>query len=151
MGISTYGTIKMKQSICTLWKEDFISDVNNGVSPLSRLNFMADRVTLLFGNTAKKEIIHNNRMSYQNAYREDQDIHSRVSQLKQISIEIDQELTYQRDLLNNLDNSFEVFGVDLSKVMKNVHTMIKTESGLWVWILLSFACSVFGYIYFFRL
>jgi hypothetical protein len=90
-------------------------------------------------------------MSYQNSYREDQDIHARVSQLKQISLEIDQELGYQRELLNNIDGSFEVFGVDLGKVMKNVKTMIKTESGMWVWILLGFACSVFGYIYFFRL
>jgi hypothetical protein len=88
---------------------------------------------------------------YNYDHYQDQDLRSRVEQLKEISIAINNELEDQKKLLNSVEGDFEIFGVNLTASMKSLKHLIKSESGLWVWVLIAFALGVFGFIYIFRL
>jgi hypothetical protein len=90
-------------------------------------------------------------MNYSDNYNFDHDsLHSRVNQLKQISIDIDTELQFQKKLLNEMDDNFDSVGAILKNAMGKLRHLIRTQSGAWMWILTLFVLGVVGYIYFFR-
>ena len=76
----------------------------------------------------------------------DNDLHSRVTQLKHISLEIESELEYHRNLLNEMDNDMHNTSNILLESMSKVTKLIKTQSGNWVWIILLFIICVILYL-----
>ncbi len=76
------------------------------------------------------------------------DLHSRVNQLKHISLDIETELLYQKQLLNDMDSEFDQGLGLLGNTMAKVKHLIRTQTGSWMWIMLLFIVCVMGYLYF---
>lgn len=76
------------------------------------------------------------------------DLHSRVNQLKHISLDIETELTYQRQLLTEMDGQFDDSQGLLAASMAKVKHLIRTQTGSWMWIMLLFIVCVMSYLYF---
>ncbi|KAI9093075.1 hypothetical protein DFS34DRAFT_652663 [Phlyctochytrium arcticum] len=74
----------------------------------------------------------------------------RISELKQISLQIGDEVKYQMNYLKEMENDFEKTGGILGKTMKRLRILSQTENGRWMWYLILFVFVVIGYIYFFR-
>ncbi|KAI8919268.1 hypothetical protein PhCBS80983_g00234 [Powellomyces hirtus] len=93
--------------------------------------------------------------SYHYGLERDNDEHvgvlgDKLSQLKQISIAIGDELTLQKDVLDGLGKGFDNTGNILSATMRRFTVMARTQNGRWMWYLILFAVSVFLYVYLFR-
>ena len=63
---------------------------------------------------------------------------------------IGDEVSYQRNLLSEMERDFDHSDDLLAKTMKRLKIMASKQSGLWVWLLLLFWMLVCMYIYFFR-
>ncbi|KAI8897026.1 hypothetical protein BC833DRAFT_621610 [Globomyces pollinis-pini] len=71
----------------------------------------------------------------------------RISSLKQISIDIDSEIQYQKSLMNEMEDDFDGVGGLLKGAMGKLKNLIRSENGSWVWIILVFILCTIGYIY----
>jgi hypothetical protein len=78
----------------------------------------------------------------------DNDLQQRVHHLKQISIEIDNELQYQKQLMNEMDSSFSINFDMLNNAMAKVKHLIRTENGGWMWLMLLFVIGTLSFLYF---
>ncbi|KAJ3159938.1 hypothetical protein HDU86_001202 [Geranomyces michiganensis] len=74
----------------------------------------------------------------------------KLSQLKQISIAIGDELNLQKNVMRDLSEGFESTGSLLSNTMRRFTTMAKKQNGRWMWYLIFFVLAVFLYVYLFR-
>ncbi|KAJ3006981.1 protein transport protein bet1 [Thoreauomyces humboldtii] len=72
---------------------------------------------------------------------------NKVSMLKQITIQINEELNLQKNLLNAMEDDFDSTSNILASTMKRFTTMAKTQNGRWMWYLVLFVTAVFLYIY----
>ena len=83
---------------------------------------------------------------------------SRLGVLKQvnpfsylkISLEIHEEVHLQNRLLQDLDQDFEKADSILSRTMKRLTIMAKTQSAGWMWTMMLLIVGVFLYLYFAR-
>ena len=75
------------------------------------------------------------------------DLHSRVNQLKHISLDIETELQYQKRLLLEMDGQFGDSQNLLTASMNKVKHLIRTQTGSWMWIMLLFIVFVIGFLY----
>ncbi|KAI8816849.1 uncharacterized protein EV422DRAFT_571382 [Fimicolochytrium jonesii] len=74
----------------------------------------------------------------------------KLSQLKQISIAIGDELHLQRNLMDEMDKDFDKTGSFLESTMRRLNIMARKQNGRWMWYLILFVLAVFFYIYLFR-
>ncbi|KAJ3178968.1 protein transport protein bet1 [Geranomyces variabilis] len=74
----------------------------------------------------------------------------KLSQLKQISIAIGDELNLQKGVMRDLGEGLENTGDLLSNTMRRFAMMAKKQNGRWMWYLIFFVLAVFLYVYLFR-
>ncbi|KAI8998407.1 hypothetical protein BC832DRAFT_233875 [Gaertneriomyces semiglobifer] len=75
---------------------------------------------------------------------------NKVSELKQISLAIGEEVQYQNRMMNAMENEFDKAGSLLGNTMKRLQILTRTQNGRWMWYLILFVLCVVAYIYFFR-
>ncbi|KND02772.1 uncharacterized protein SPPG_08963 [Spizellomyces punctatus DAOM BR117] len=75
---------------------------------------------------------------------------NKITELKQISLQIGEEVTYQLGALRDMENDFEKSGGLLGATMRRLKIMARTQNGRWMWYLIFFVLAVFLYIYLFR-
>ncbi|KAH9244025.1 hypothetical protein BASA81_017945 [Batrachochytrium salamandrivorans] len=90
------------------------------------------------------------------AYEEENDTHAsalsaKIGALKQVSLDISDELAYQQNLMDDMHGDFEKTGGILGQTMRRLKIMARSQSGGWMWMMMLFVLLVILYIYWFRL
>ncbi|EGF82882.1 hypothetical protein BATDEDRAFT_86386 [Batrachochytrium dendrobatidis JAM81] len=74
-----------------------------------------------------------------------------IGALKQVSLDISDELIYQQNLMDDMHNDFEKTGGILGQTMRRLKIMARSQTGGWMWMMMLFVFGVIFYIYWFRL
>ena len=77
----------------------------------------------------------------------DDDLHLKVSQLKDISLSISDELDYQKKLMGEMDSEMSTASLILTNTVKKFKHMAQQVQGSWMLILMLFGFAVIGYAY----
>jgi hypothetical protein len=77
----------------------------------------------------------------------DDDLHLKVSQLKDISLSISDELDYQKKLMGEMDSEMSTASLILTNTVKKFKQMAQQVQGSWMLILMLFGIAVIGYAY----
>ncbi|TPX47145.1 hypothetical protein SeLEV6574_g02816 [Synchytrium endobioticum] len=74
----------------------------------------------------------------------------KMTLLKEISVKIGDEVTYQSSMLNDVESDFHKTRGLLGSTMGRLRKFAKTQNGRWMWYLILFCLLVFLWLYFFR-
>ncbi|KAI8840870.1 hypothetical protein BC829DRAFT_402969 [Chytridium lagenaria] len=73
----------------------------------------------------------------------------KMSLLKEVSLQIGEEVVSQNKLLGDMEDDFHKTGGLLGSAMKRFTRMAKSQNGRWMWYLILFIVAVFFYVVFF--
>ncbi|KAJ3407629.1 hypothetical protein CcCBS67573_g01866 [Chytriomyces confervae] len=73
---------------------------------------------------------------------------AKVNALKEISLQIGDEVHYQNRMLNSMEDDFEKSGNTLAGTMKRLGAIAKSPNGFWMCWLMAFVVLVLVYIVF---
>ncbi|KAJ3142018.1 protein transport protein bet1 [Physocladia obscura] len=73
---------------------------------------------------------------------------AKVAMLKEISVQIGDEVSYQKDLLKGMTDDFDNTGNILSATIKRVALVARSPNGRWMCWLMAFVVAVLFYIVF---
>ncbi|KAJ3352736.1 protein transport protein bet1 [Entophlyctis luteolus] len=75
---------------------------------------------------------------------------AKVALLKEISVQIGDEVSYQTNMLHNMSSDFDSTASVLAKSIKQIAIIARSPNGRWMCYLVAFVVSVLMYIVFIR-